>query len=236
MKKRITNIALSLLLVISALFPSIRVKASDGPINQDAGHESETSMYLYDIDIFLENPCNSKDMDKDAVYQLWFDFDYKSDNGYGASSTYRYDMSWNKSAKKNLNGEVLKKNFIRPNDNGCMTHFSVWIPGIVQTVRVHLNMDGGERLSFTVESISLNGFRVNTGTDYVSSAYYDSNASIACRTPGAAINGTVSSVNKAAAVRDQYNGILSDNNTSKAIEDARYGDCRMFFMLGEKDR
>ena len=227
--KKMTRFLPAALSALALLLLPLIAAASDGAINQDVGHGDDVSMYRYDIDLYLYNPCNSGDMDDDAVYQLWFDFGYRADNGYGAASTYRYDLSWDKGKKRNLNAGVLRENFIRPNDNACMTRFSVWVPGIVNTVKVHLNMDGGERLAFTVESISLNGYRINTNTDYVSSAYYDSDATVTCRAPRAAIVTENGTVDRSAPVRDQYGGVFTDRNTDKALEDAAYGDPRMLY-------
>lgn len=221
--------ALLLSVIIAASALAYAVSAGDGQIDQDASHENEVSMYKYDIDIYLENPCNSGDMDDDAVCELWFDFSYASDNGYGTVGTYRFDMSWDDSKGRNLNDGILKKTFIRPNDNGCMAWFSVWVPGIVSGVSVHLNMDGGERLAFTVESISLNGYRINTNTDYVSSAFYDSDAKISCRAPGAAIMSSTTAVSQSTDLRDQFGGLFSVKNTGRAAENAKYGDFRLFY-------
>lgn len=232
MKKYRRVVAFALILALLVL--TLPASAYDGAIDQGKDHASETGMYRYDIDIYLYNPCNANDMDKDAVYLLWFDFNYTTDNGYGKSATYRLDMSWKKDLKRNLNSEILKANFIRPNDNACMTRFSVWVPGIVNDVKVFLNMDGGERLAFTVESIWLGGYRINTGTDYVSSAYYDSEAKINCFVPQAAITGESTD----APVRDQYGGAFSASSIEKALEAANTGDYRMFYHynFGQKPK
>ncbi len=208
------------------LFCTLPVCAYDGAVNQGKDHSSDDSMYLYTFDISLYNPCNSGDMDKDAVNEFWFDFSYKGDNGYGKAASYRLDMSW--SSGRNLNSEILKPNFIRGNDNACRTVFSVWVPGIVDKVKIHLNMDGGERLGFTVNGVMLNGYRINTGTDYVSSAYYDSDAEIACHVSRAAavFQGTAFAED---GLRDQYGGVFTDANTEKAVSSAKSGDYSMFY-------
>lgn len=226
--KKILIAAVAALLVIIGVITAF---AYDGSVNQGADHSAETGMYLYTVDISLYNPCNSADMDKDAVCELWFDFDYTDANGYGKASTYRLDMSWKNG--RNLNSEILKKNFIRGNDNACKTQLSVWIPGLVKKVKVHLNMDGGERLGFTVEGISLNGYRVNTGVDYVSSAYYDSDAEIPCRVPKAALNCAPSELSAEAAPRDQYNGIFTQGNISAAQAEIAQGNYDRFYHYGK---
>lgn len=232
MKNRIKSVrsfAISTLLVLSTVFGTvISLAGYDGEIKQNVSHADETSMYLYTLEILLDNPCNSKDMDKDAVCELWFDFEYVNNNGRGDTKTYRLDMSWKNG--RNLNDEILKKNFIRSNDNACKTKFSVWVPGMVKNIRVHLNMDGGERLGFTVGSVLLNGFKMNTDTDYVSSAYYDSDASIPCRMlkseimtipeDGDLYNGTV---------RDQFDGKVYTGNINEAKKAAEAGDYGMFY-------
>lgn len=225
--KAIRKIAVSSVLIMAMIFGSVISLAYDGSINQGSSHTDEKSMYLYTFDIYLENPCNSADMDKDAVCVLWFDFRYKESNGYGAEKTYRLDMSWQNG--RNLNSEILRKNFIRPNDNACYTQMSVWVPGIISNVHIKLNMDGGERLSFTVKSIYLNGFRINTDTDYVSSAYYDSEADIPCFVPKAAAICTDGTISADAGIRDQYNGVFSDSSIKSAQERVGLGDYSMIY-------
>lgn len=219
-KKWIRTSFISSVLVLSLVFGTVVSLASyDGSINQGKEHADESSMYLYTFDIELYNPCNSKDMDDDAVCVLWFDFKYKENNGCGKEKIYRFDMSWDGSKDRNLNKEILWENFIRSNDNSCYTQMSVWVPGIISNVHVKLNMDGGERLGFTVKGIYLNGFKINTGVDYVSSAYYDSEADIPCYVPNAAAVCPDGIISADAKLRDQYGGLLTDS-TLKAVQDA----------------
>lgn len=216
----------SLLLLASPAF------AYDGSIHQGKDHASEKSMYLYTFELVVDNPCNSKDMDDDAINELWFDIDYKGNNGYGGKSTYRLDMSYDDDKDRNLNDELVRANFIRNNDNLTSTTMKVWVPGIITEVRVHLNMDGGERLTFTVEGIVLNGFRVNTATDYVTSCYYDSSAAIPCYVPPAAMTDRLSP--DGMTRYDQYNGIFSEENMKEAVN--RVGtktDGSMFYHYAE---
>lgn len=229
--KMILTFAVSSVLVFSVLLGTVVSQASyDGSIHQGISHAEEKGMYLYTLDISLDNPCNSADMDKDAVYLLWFDFEYRNNNGSGKTSTYRFDMSWKKD--KNLNSEVLKKCFIRGNDNACYTQMSVWVPGIVTNVHVFLNMDGGERLAFTVNGIYLNGFKINTDTDYVSSAYYDSNADIPCFVPKSAAICPDGVIAENAGIRDQYNGLLTDESIKTAQNGIACGDYSMLYHFG----
>lgn len=226
--KTVRSILISSVLIMSVLFTTLFSLASyDGSINQSVSHADEKSMYLYTLDISLDNPCNSEDMDKDAVYLLWFDFEYKDSNGYGKTQTYRFDMSWKSS--KNLNSEVLKKCFIRGNDNACFTQMSVWVPGIISKVHIFLNMDGGERLSFTVKGIYLNGFKINTDTDYVSSAYGDSSADIPCFVPKAAIVCTDGIIASDGTMRDQFGGLVTDSNVKAAQDAAESGNYDMIY-------
>ena len=226
--KTIRTAVISSVLILALLFGTIiSLAAYDGAVNQSISHVDEKSMYLYTFDIYLENPCNSADMDKDAVCVLWFDFKYKENNGYGAEKTYRFDMSWQNG--RNLNSEILNKNFIRPNDNACYTQMSVWVPGIISNVHIKLNMDGGERLGFTVNGIYLNGFRINTDTDYVSSAYYDSEADIPCFVPKAAAICPDGTISAGAGIRDQYNGVFSDASIKSAQDSAVRGDYSMIY-------
>ena len=229
--KALRTAVISVVLIISVLAGMlISYAAFDGSVNQSKSHADEKSMYLYTFDIELTNPCNSKDMDDDAVYLLWFDFKYKDNNGSGAEKTYRFDMSYKDDLDRNLNNDVLKKTFIRPDDNSCYVQMSVWVPGIISNVHIKLNMDGGERLAFTVKGIYLNGFKINTDVDYVSSAYYDSEADIPCYVPKAAAvvtDGTVS-----AGLRDQYNGLLTDQNIKSAQAGVESGDYSMIYHYG----
>lgn len=204
MKYSVKNRALPLLtafalVLCSCLSPACGTAAyssADGAINQYVSHADEAGMYLYNLSLSVTNPCNSKDMDKDAVNSLKFTFTYAADNGCGSKGTYVLDMSWNKD--KNRNADLLKKHFIRPDDNSYQTGMSVWVPGIVTKIQVHLNMDGGERLKFAVRGVYLNGFRGDVNTDYVSSAYYDSDATVNCVFPNARI------IPSEGVLRDQF--------------------------------
>ena len=223
--KRLSCAALAVFTVLA--LPVLHALAAyDGSIKQNEAHSAEDSMYLYDIDISLTNPCNSGDVGKGDINEFWFDFTYKSENGYGASKTYRLDMSWNRS--RNLNDEILKKTFLRPNDDACTTRFSVWVPGILEKVDVHLNMDGGERLAFEVTGIFLNGYRVNTDRDGVSSMYLDSNAKISCYTPAAAIVSADANIAYGTA-KDQFGGLFTQNNRNNAVQQAKNGIFKLFY-------
>ena len=212
-------------LLLPVILFSSAAEAYDGSIDQGADHSSETGMYRYAFEMSLDNPCNSKDMDKDAINELWFDIDYQSDNGYGSVKTYRFDLSWKDG--RNQNEAVVRNCFIRPDDHACQTKFDLWVPGLIQKVRIHLNMDGGERLAFTLNGVFLNGLRVNTETDYVSSCYYDSEAGIACYIPSAGVTGD------GTGRYDQYGGLLTPQNLKEAIRRAASGDGGMFYHYGE---
>lgn len=140
--------------------------------------ESGTSEYVYTVNLKVNNPCNSSSMDNDDVNVLYFDYYYNGQNGYQSEKKETFDMSWDGSGNKNA--DFLKKYFIRPNDDSYNTSFDVTLGGKLNRIYIKLNMDGGERLSFDVESIYCNGKRINSNTDYVSSAYYDSTATVYC--------------------------------------------------------
>ena len=216
-KKKYISLAAAILLLLTAVPLSFPMSAADV---KESGTDAEG--YLCTVDLSLYNPCNSEDMDKDAVNEFWFDFTYTDKNGYGSTKTYRFDMSW--SDGKNKNSDILKKTFIRADDNACDTSFSLRVPGIVTGVSVHLNMDGGERLGFTVDGIFLGGYRINTDTDYVSSAYYDSEATVKCTAPAAAIVSPDTS-----PVKDQYGGVFTPENITAAKSAADLGDYRMYY-------
>ncbi len=136
------------------------------------------SEYVYTVNVKVDNPCDSTSMDKDAVNVLRFDYYYNGQNGYQSEKSERFDMSWNGSA--NNNADFLREHFIRPNDDSYGTSYELTLPGKLSRIDILLNMDGGERLSFTIESVYCNGKRINSDTDYVSSAYNDSSASVHC--------------------------------------------------------
>lgn len=173
MRKRVLPfliISLAIILVVSPLSLAAFVSAEFDPYN--------TKEYMYYINVTVDNPCNSKSMDKDAVNTLYFDFSYVDKNGYGAEQKYKFDMSW--ASGKNNNADFLKKYFIRDNDNKYATILQLPLSGKLTRMHIKLNMDGGERLSFSVDSIYCNGKKINNNTDYVSSAYADSDADIYC--------------------------------------------------------
>ena len=171
-RKSLSLLCCAVLLGASVSLPRIAVSAAE--IDQNVTHEAEAGMYCYHFEAELTNPCNEKDMDKDSIYSFYFDFGYLSENGAGSKQTYRFDMSWDGTA--NRNSAFLKKNFIRANDNTQNISFDFWADGKLTDCHIHLNMDGGERLSFTVKQVTCGGIQVNTNTDYVSSAYWDSDA------------------------------------------------------------
>lgn len=139
---------------------------------------NNTQEYIYNFNVTVDNPCNSKSMDRDAVNTFYFEFSYVDKNGYGTEKKYKFDMSW--ADGKNRNSDILKQYFIRDNDNKYAATLQLPLSGKLTRTHIKLNMDGGERLSFTVDSIYCNGKKINNNTDYVSSAYADSDADIYC--------------------------------------------------------
>lgn len=172
MRKHILSVIIISLVVILAVSPFTSVLATT-----DSDSEN-TKDYVYQFNVTVDNPCNSKSMDKDAVNTLYFTFSYVDKNGYGSAKNYKFDMSW--SGGRNNNADFLKEHFIRANDNKYKTSFRMQLPGKLTKMHITLNMDGGERLSFTIDSVYCNNKRINNNTDYVSSAYADSNADIYC--------------------------------------------------------
>ncbi len=166
--------------VITSLFCILAVIFSlfSMPAYADENSGTSVSRYVYTFNIKVDNPANSSDMDKDAVNVLYFEYHYNGKNGYQDEKSKTFDMSWNGSSNKNA--DFLKEHFIRPNDNSYNTSFTVTLDGKLNRTYIKLNMDGGERLKFTVESVFCNGKRINSNTDYVSSAYNDSTANVYC--------------------------------------------------------
>lgn len=143
-----------------------------------AASSEYASQYDYIVNVKVDNPCNSSSMDKDAVNVFYFEYYYISQNGFGSEVKEVFDMSWDGSS--NRNSYFLTKYFIRPNDNSYNTSFKVTLTGKLNRIYIKLNMDGGERLSLTIESIYCADKRINSNTDYVSSAYNDSTATVYC--------------------------------------------------------
>lgn len=165
-------------LVLSVIPSSAaEIKGPNVPIVSNS-NSSDGGKYSYVLTLDVYNPCNSNDMDSDAVNDFYFDFTYVTNNGFGEEKNYRFDMSWSNGS--NNNSSTLWKHFIRSNDDGFETDLPVTLSGKLKKVHILLNMDGGERLGFTVNSIKCNGKRINDTTDWVSSAYQDSEANIYC--------------------------------------------------------
>ena len=202
----------------------------DGEINQSFAHSDEESYYYYALDLNVYNPINVNSADSDALEVFYFDFRYKDQNGSGKEKTYRFDLSW--ADGKNRNDKTANR-FRAINDDGFDLTLGIWVPGIVSEVSCLLNMNGGERLGVTVEAIRLGGFCVSENADYVSSAYYDSSCTIACRTPDPQIDlGTYNEEETAAVMkqlrfnqrtplRDQYGALISDTLWNSACKEVR---------------
>lgn len=138
-----------------------------------------TSSYLYSVDMTVDNACTTDAYNEFEVNVLYFEFTYVELNGSGETKTKTIDMSLKDRANKN--SALLKKHFVRDDDsNAYNTFMTVQLPGKLTKVFVKLNMDGGERLKFTINNITCGEKFVNTNSDYVSSAYNDSTATINC--------------------------------------------------------
>lgn len=231
MKKLTACILACVLVILPAVIPeSFAYSAAyDGTVDQYSDHYEETSMYRYDFAVNLYNPCNSKTMDDDAVNVFKFEFSYAGKNGTAKTEKYVFDMS--RSGNSNRNYEFLKKNFMRPNDDETNVSFSLWVPGVVSKLHILLNMDGGERLAFTVKKVSCAGVQINANQDYVSSAYNDSEADIAFAMPKPVIDtedeagrtptlselkNMISGKTQAPVLRDQY-GVIIDPSAFSAF-------------------
>ncbi len=215
------------------------------------------SKYVYTVNIKVDNPCDSTSMDRDAVNVLRFDYYYNGQNGYQSEKKERFDMSWNGSANNNAN--FLKEHFIRPDDNAYSTSYEVTLPGKLSRIDILLNMDGGERLSFTIESIYCNGKRINSNTDYVSSAYNDSSASIHCSMERSVIDesnspyfikyggegltekemsdlaaGLGSAADYAGQFRDQYNAVIDTAVLKNCVSDSD-GDINQAYAHSDEE-
>lgn len=163
--------------LLCALAIAASVAAPQTALAADAAADT-ASEYVYTINVKVNNPCNTRSMSKDDVNVLYFDYYYNGQNGYKSEEKKTFDMSWN--GNSNNNADFLSEQFMRPNDDSYNTSFDVTLPGKLSKIYIKLNMDGGERLSFSIESIYCNGMRINNNTDYVSSAYYDSTATVYC--------------------------------------------------------
>ncbi len=215
------------------------------------------SEYVYTINVQVSNPCDSSSMDKDAVNVLYFDYYYSGQNGYQSEKSERFDMSWN--GNSNKNADFLKEHFIRPNDNSYNTSFDVTLAGKLNKIYIKLNMDGGERLSFEIKSIYCNGKRINSNTDYVSSAYNDSTATVYCSMEKSVIDEVnspyfkehedlelsekmISDITKgldaaksyAGQFKDQYNAVIDLAVLEKCIEDSD-GDINQAYGHGDEE-
>lgn len=230
--KKALSIVCALCIAMSAAIPQQVLAANTS--------EDDTSKYTYTINIKVNNPCNSTSMDKDDVNVLYFDYYYSGQNGYQSEKKESFDMSW--SGSSNKNSDFLKEHFIRPNDDSYTTSYDVTLSGKLNRIYIMLNMDGGERLSFEIESIYCNGKRINSNTDYVSSAYYDSTATVYCsmeksvvdeenspyfaehedlditeKTMNSIANGITDAQSYAGKFKDQYNAVIDMSVLKKCV-------------------
>ncbi len=138
-------------------------------------------MYLYTLKMLIENPVNTSNSGSDAMesFEIYFT--------YNGSEHYKLDMSWDSSVGRNKN-PAFADLFRRSDDNETTAVMNVWVPGRVSRINVLLNMSGGERLSVTFADVLLAGLKINRKTDYVTSAYYESNAEIECTVPDSLID------------------------------------------------
>lgn len=215
-RKKIIAFVTTVAVLLCSLMPIIAVGADD-----EATEEAVASTYEYTFDLVVTNPCNSNDMDKDAVNVLYFQFYYTDLNGFGKGESYKYDMSWNGSQNKNT--DFLKKHFIRSNDNAYVTSFTMSLPGKLSRTHIKLNMDGGERLAFTVNTVECNGIRINSNTDYVSSVYSDSEADIYCSMEASIISTKYSPYfnesGKEALTQTEFNAVIANSESNNQFKD-----------------
>ena len=246
-KTKILIVLLSVVAIIFSLFST--------PVYAAQENSATVSKYTYTFNVKVDNPCNSEDMDNDAVNVLYFEYHYNGQNGYKSETTEKFDMSW--SGNGNKNSEFLNKYFIRNNDNSYNTSFDVTLDGKLNRTYIKLNMDGGERLSFTVESVYCNGKRINSNTDYVSSAYNDSTANIYCSMEESVIdeqnspyfkenenfitenemNNIVSGINGDSYIgqfKDQYNAVI-DLSVLKKCVGTSDGDINQYYSHSDEE-
>ncbi len=197
------------------------VASSDGDINQYFSHSDEESMYQYTFCFNVENAIDLTYADYDEVEKFYFEITYKDENGYGSEKTYKFDMSYDSSLKRNLNQKYLSC-FEKYNDDAFQTQFSLWVPGIVTNVKCKLNMSG-EKFSVYLEKVLIGDLQVNTDRDYVSSVYYDSDLKMDCIVPDSQIAVSEDKLPEkySADLTDQYGSIVSETLYKKAMEDAQ---------------
>ena len=193
----------------------------DGDVNQNLSHSDEAGYYKYTLKLRVSNPINRTDAGTDCIEKFYFKFTYKTDNGLGESKTYYLDLY--KLNGKWQNQQLINK-FMADNDDGYDLDIDVWVPGQVSNVDVHLNMNGGERLYVEVQSIMCNGVRISRKIDYVSSSYYDSDATIPCQmSHGQVVTTGTEAMKTADVLKDQYGSICSETLINAAYNNpARY--------------
>ena len=131
-------------------------------------------MYMYTLELLIDNPMNISDSDDDCMEEFYIDYEY------GSPESYRLDMSWNGTENKNGGYAAIFKS---SSDDSQTAKMNVWIPGKGTGISIHLNMSGGEKLSFSIAAVTLGGFKVNKNTDWVSSSRLSSEASVSCSAP-----------------------------------------------------
>ena len=79
----------------------------------------------------------------------------------------------------------------------------------------------GEKLTVNFDRITLGSIAVNTERDYVSSVYYDSDATIKCIVPASqiALDGGSLPEKYGTELRDQYGALVSETLYEKAKSD-----------------
>ena len=154
---------------------------SDSEINQGFAHNDEPGMYNYTLNMVIDNPVNVSSSGPEKIETFFIDF--TCENG----KHYRLDMSWDDEMSRNRNSTFANL-FCRPDDNETTASMNVWVPGRVTEVDAELCMSVGERLTVTFADVLLGGLKVNTVSDYVSSAIATSNAHILCNVPDSLID------------------------------------------------
>ena len=193
----------------------------DGDVNQNLSHADEAGYYKYTLMLRVENPVDISSAGTDAIEKFYFKFTYITDNGLGEEKTYYLDLY--KLNGKWQNQHIIKK-FMANNDDAYDLDLDVWVPGQVKNVDVYLNMSGGEKLSIDIQSIMCNGIRISRKTDYVSSTYYGSEATIPCQmSPGQVVAANEADLTGKTGLKDQYGAICSQTLLEAAAnEPLRY--------------
>ena len=192
-------------------------------------HKDEPGNYCYHFDGRLTNPCheNSIREKSNVIGSFWFEFTYVEDNGLGEQRTERLDLSYDGS--RNKNSGFVNEHFVRPNDNETGLSFDLNIPGQLTSMKIHLELNGSigffsyERMSFEIKSVTANGIKVNTNTDYVSSSVNSSEAKIGFRMDKPDSAQVASAFSKQEVTLNQFRNMINNGEIRNQLVADKYG-------------